>query len=116
MTRDFAPLDGPRTETAPSRPSCGTWTRRATGPSPGRDTSCLQGNLCWALVELGCDDPRLERAFEWMARSVTGEGVAPITDKKALVRYYAGKCGPGFACGANDKLPCAWGAVKALYR
>jgi hypothetical protein len=30
------------------------------------------------------------------------------------VRYYAGKCGPGFACGSNNKLPCAWGAVKVM--
>jgi hypothetical protein len=34
-----------------------TW--RASGTA-----DCLQGNLCWALVELGCDDPRLEPAFE----------------------------------------------------
>jgi len=49
-----------------------------------------------------------------MARSVTGEGVAPVEDKKAAVRYYAGKCGPIFACGTNNKLPCAWGAVKVM--
>jgi hypothetical protein len=30
------------------------------------------------------------------------------------VRYYAGKCGPTFACGANNKLPCAWGAAKVM--
>ncbi len=75
---------------------------------------CLQGNLCWALGELGFDDPRLELAFEWMARSVTGEGVAPAAERQAAVRYYAGKCGPDFACGANNKLPCAWGAVKLM--
>ncbi len=49
-----------------------------------------------------------------MARSVTGEGVAPVADKQAAVRYYAGKCGPTFACGSNNKLPCAWGAVKVM--
>ncbi len=75
---------------------------------------CLQGNLCWALVELGCAGPRLEQAFDWLARSVTGEGIAPMTARDAPVRYYAGKCGPGFACGANNKLPCAWGAVKVM--
>jgi hypothetical protein len=82
--------------------------------APSGTADCLQGNLCWALVELGCNDPRLEKAFEWMARSVTGEGVAPVTDKQAEVRYYAGKCGPTFACGANNKLPCAWGGVKVM--
>ncbi len=75
---------------------------------------CLQGNLCDALLDLGCEDTRLNKAFEWMARSVTGEGIAPFTDKTAAVRYYAGKCGPNFACGSNNKLPCAWGAVKVM--
>jgi hypothetical protein len=82
--------------------------------APSGTADCLQGNLCWALVELGVDDPRLESAFEWMARSVTGEGVAPAHDRPAAVRYYAGKCGPAFACGANNKLPCAWGGVKVM--
>ena len=81
---------------------------------PSGTADCLQGNLCAALVDLGCEDPRLDRAFEWMARSVTGEGVAPMTGKSAPVRYYAGKCGPNFACGSNNKLPCGWGAVKVM--
>ena len=83
------------------------------GP-PSGTIDCLQGNLCASLLDLGCKDSRLDRAFEWMARSVTGESVAPMTDKEAPVRYYAGKCGPNFACGANNKLPCAWGAVKVM--
>jgi hypothetical protein len=81
---------------------------------PSGTVDCLQGNLCAALLDLGCEDPRLDKAFEWMARSVTGEGVAPITDKTAPVRYYAYKCGPNFACGANNKMPCAWGATKVM--
>lgn len=82
--------------------------------APSGTADCLQGNLCAALLDLGYDSPRLEQAFEWMARSVTGEGVAPATDRTAAVRYYAGKCGPLFACGANNRLPCAWGAVKVM--
>jgi hypothetical protein len=82
--------------------------------APSGTADCLQGNLCWALVALGCEDPRLENAYEWMARSVTGEGIAPNTERDAPLRYYAGKCGPNFACGANDRQPCAWGAVKVL--
>jgi hypothetical protein len=82
--------------------------------APSGTADCMQGNLCAALLDLGCDDPRLDSAFEWMARSVTGEGVAPLEDKTAAVRYYAGKCGPLFACGANNKLPCAWGAAKVM--
>lgn len=82
--------------------------------APSGTVDCLQGNLCAALLDLGCEDPRLDTAFEWMARSVTGEGVSPMEDKKAPVRYYGAKCGPGFVCGANNRLPCAWGAVKVM--
>ena len=82
--------------------------------TPSGSADCLQGNLCWALLELGYDHPHLEMAFEWMARSLTGEGVSPSEDRQAKVRYYAGKCGPNFACGSNNKLPCAWGAAKVM--
>lgn len=82
--------------------------------SPSSTVDCLQGNLCWSLLELGFDDPRIETAYDWMVRTVTGEGIAPATQRDAPVRYYAGKCGPGFCCGANDKQACAWGAVKVL--
>jgi hypothetical protein len=82
--------------------------------SPSGTIDCLQGNLCWTLLELGCDDPRLEQAFEWMARTVTGEGLAPMDARKAPLRYYAYKCGPNFECGANNHMSCAWGAVKVM--
>jgi hypothetical protein len=82
--------------------------------APSGTADCMQGNFSWALLALGNDDPRLEKAFEWMARSVTGEGVASTKDRDAPVRYYAGKCGPTFACGSNNKLPCAWGAAKVM--
>ncbi len=81
---------------------------------PSGTMDCLQGNQCAALLDLEYEDPRIDSAFEWMARTVTGEGIAPMSDKSAPVRFYAGKCGPGFACGANNKLPCAWGAVKVM--
>ena len=82
--------------------------------TPGSTADCLQGNLCAAMLDLRFEDARLVGAFEWMARSVTGEGVAPMGDTSTPVRYYAGKCSPGFACGSNNKLPCAWGAVKVI--
>jgi hypothetical protein len=86
----------------------------STDGSPSRTIDCLQGNLCAALAALGCADPRLELAFEWMARSVTGEGIAPAEDREAPLRYYSAKCGPVFACGYNGQLPCAWGAAKVM--
>ncbi len=93
--------------------SGGQFSALASG-APSGTVDCLQGNVCWSLLELGYDDPRLDLAFDWMARSVTGEGLAPSTDKKAIRRYYAYKCGPDFACGVNGGKPCAWGAVKVM--
>jgi hypothetical protein len=77
---------------------------------------CLQGNLCAALADLGwLGDARLDKALDWLARSVTGEGIAPAAERKAPVRYLrSGNSGPGFPCSANDHLPCAWGAVKVM--
>ena len=86
----------------------------ASSSAPSGTVDCLQGNMCASLLDLGYDDPRLEEAYDWMARTVTGEGIAPMEERHAAVRYYAGKCGPTFACGANNKLPCAWGAAKVM--
>lgn len=82
----------------------------AIGPKPPPPSSvihCLNGNLLRALIGFGrLDDERVGRAVEWQAAAITGEGVN---------RWYAsGTCGPGFACAANERLPCAWGSVKAL--
>jgi hypothetical protein len=85
----------------------------ATG-TPSGGICCLQGNLCWALMTLGYDDPRLKEAFDWMARLVTGEGIAPAAERRAPVRYCGGDCGPDFACAYNEKRSCAWGAVKVM--
>jgi hypothetical protein len=79
--------------------------------SPPPDSSvihCLNGNLLRALIGFSwLDDERVARAIEWEARAITGEGVE---------RWFAsGTCGPGFACAANERLPCAWGAIKALW-
>ena len=77
---------------------------------------CLMGNLSAALLDLGwLGDERLEAAIEWMARVVTGEGIAPHEEKDAPVRYLkSATCAPGFCCSANDSKPCAWGAVKVM--
>jgi len=72
--------------------------------TPSGTVSCLEGNMVLALTLLGCTDNRLMQTYDWMARSIIGDGV----------KYYAYTCGPNFACGANGKKPCAWGAVKVL--
>ena len=91
----------------------GQFTSTTSG-APSGTIDCLQGNLLWSLMELGYDDPRMDKAYEWMARTVTGEGIASAEEKEAPIRYYAYKCGPTFACGVNNKLPCAWGGVKVM--
>ncbi len=79
----------------------------AGSPPSSRVIHCLTGNLLRALIGFGwLDDPRVVRAIEWQARAITGVGVAGW--------YRSGTSGPGFACGANEDLPCAWGAIKAL--
>jgi hypothetical protein len=77
---------------------------------------CLQGNLVAALIDLGwLKDVRLQEALDWLARSVTGKGIAAAEERKASVRFYrSGNSGPRFLCSANAHLPCAWGAVKAM--
>ncbi|MFA5786276.1 MAG: nitrogen fixation protein NifH [Actinomycetota bacterium] len=76
-------------------------------PPPSAVVHCLNGNLVRSLIDLGwLEDERIQRAIDWQARSITGEG---------FDRYYqSGTSGPEFACVANGKLPCAWGAIKAL--
>jgi hypothetical protein len=76
-------------------------------PPPSRAIHCLNGNLLRALLGFGRgEDPRVQAAIGWAARAVTGQDVP---------RWYAsGTSGPGFACGANEGRPCAWGAVKEL--
>ncbi len=55
---------------------------------------CLNGNLIQAFYQLG-----------WGADPRVGEAVQQLAG--AVGRRH-------FECGANAKLPCAWGAVKAL--
>ncbi len=84
--------------------------------APSAFIHCLAGNLGAALIDLGrLDDKTLQRALDWQARAVTGEGLAAAEDQDAPDRFYkSGTCGPLFACAANTRLPCAWGAVKAM--
>lgn len=85
---------------------------------------CLAGNLCASLLELGFgEDPRLQRAIEWLARSITGDGIQPATPElkdaskgqTAAARFYrSGNSGPDFQCAANNHRGCVWGAIPAL--
>jgi hypothetical protein len=76
-------------------------------PPPSAVVHCLNGNLLRALIGFGwLDDPRVQAAIDWEARAITGEDAPRF--------YVSTTSGPGFACGVNEGLPCAWGAVKAV--
>jgi hypothetical protein len=91
-------------------PSGGFGASGRVGPAAPPSSAvihCLNGNLLRALIGFGwLDYTRVQRAIDWEARAITGEGMA---------RWYASATSePGFACGANEGRPCAWGAIKAL--
>jgi hypothetical protein len=96
------------TPTADGGLGCSGAVRADRPPPPSSVIHCLNGNLIRALVTFGrLDDPRVAAAIDWQARAILGGDGAP--------RYYASATsGPGFGCGINERLPCAWGALKAL--
>lgn len=95
-----------------SRSSLGGFSATA---GAGGMIHCLQGNLATSLLELGFGpDPRLQHALDWLAHSVTGEGIAPASSKGEVRYYRSDNSGPGFRCAANNHKPCAWGAIPAL--
>ncbi len=86
----------------------------ATG-SPSGFIHCLSGNLLAALLDFGMgDDERVREMIELQARFITGEGVAAAHEKTSPRYYRSGTAGPRFACANNNRLPCAWGAIKTL--
>jgi hypothetical protein len=76
-------------------------------PAPSSVVHCLNGNVLYALIRLGwLNDWRVQRILEWQARAITGE--------EPFQYYQSSTCGPDFACAANGKQPCGWGATKAM--
>ena len=79
--------------------------------TPSGFLHCHAGYLGEAMFSLGFgDDRRVEAAVTMQARMVTGEGIADAGSEDP-VRFYHYTPGPNFVCG---KLPCGWGAVKAM--
>jgi hypothetical protein len=82
-------------------------SRPEAPPPPALAIHCLNGNLLRALLGFGwLEEAHVQRAIDWQARSITGEGFTNFSR--------TGTSGPGFCCGSNDQLPCAWGAIKAM--
>ena len=83
--------------------------------------NCFQGNMLTSLMELGCKDERIDKAYEWMARTVTGESLPTKVTKEGLDKtddssnrlYSLSKItGPLFSCGSLKH--CAWAGVKIM--
>ncbi len=89
---------------------CSGSTNDQRPPGPAAVIHCLNGNLLRALIGFGrLADGRVQQAIDWQARAITGEDFA------LRYRYYRSSAsGPDFRCAANEGLPCAWGAIKAL--
>lgn len=84
---------------------------------------CLQGNLLASLTELGCEDKRLDLAYAWMARRLTGEdlpkkinadGLGPAEGVIGPFRYVNFVTNPLFGCRTNKNLACAWAGVSVM--
>ena len=84
---------------------------------------CLQGNMLTSLADLGCQDNRLDTAYEWMARRVTGEGLPQKLNDEGLspaegvpgpFRYVKFITDPLFGCRTNEGLACAWAGVNVM--
>lgn len=83
--------------------------------------NCFQANMLTSLMDLGCKDDRLETAFEWTARTVTGEGLpSKVTSEgltsadNASARLHPSSyiSGPLFACRRVHH--CAWAGAKVM--
>jgi hypothetical protein len=81
-----------------------------------KDTQCNAGNMAAALIDFGwLEDQRLQAAIDFLARTITGEGMTDASNCDASEGYYRSRnTGPLFACSQNGNLPCAWGAIKVM--
>ncbi len=83
--------------------------------------SCFQGNMLTSLMDLGYRDDRLDTAYEWTARTVTGEGLPAKVTKEGLgtgegtsgrLFPFHNITGTLFAC--QRMKHCAWAGVKIM--
>jgi hypothetical protein len=75
---------------------------------------CLQGNMLTSLMDMGVKDSRLDIAYEWMARTVTGEGLDSRKDGSPTFRNMYYIRAPLFACRWTNDQPCGWAGVSVM--
>jgi len=76
-------------------------------PVPSSVVHCMSGDLLCALIHLGYgEDPRVQAILNWQIKAILGT--------REVKFYKSTTCAPGFACGNNSGVPCAWGGLKAL--
>ena len=83
--------------------------------------NCFQGNMLTSLMDLGCKDARLDTAYEWTARTVTGDGLpskvtrdglAPSDSGSVKLHPFTDIFGPLFSC--RRMKHCAWAGAKVM--
>jgi hypothetical protein len=83
--------------------------------------NCFQGNMLTSLMDLGCRDARLDTAYEWTARTVTGEGLLgrvtrdglpPADNSSARCYPMSYILTPLFSC--RRLKHCAWAGAKVM--
>jgi len=83
--------------------------------------NCFQGNMLTSLMDLGYRDERIDTAYEWTARTITGESLPSQVTRDGLDkadgssdRFYpfAKITGPLFSCGKMKY--CAWAGAKIM--
>jgi len=83
--------------------------------------NCFQGNMLTSMMDLGCRDARLDTAYAWTARTVTGEGLPAKVTREGIAKadsssgklspfYYI--TGPLFSC--RRMTHCAWAGAKVM--
>ena len=84
--------------------------------TPSGFEQCMAGIMGSALIDFGwLNDQRLQTVMEWLAQTITGEGVADATKRDTNRRYFkSGNSAPGFVCAMNAHLPCAWGVINSM--
>lgn len=93
----------------------------SSGDDAAKTFNCFQGNMLTSLMDLGCKDERLDIAYEWTARTVTGESLPTRVNREGLAAADGGSgklcpfsyvTGPLFSCRRTEH--CAWAGAKVM--